>query len=154
MRRILLVLSAVFMTACLNSNEPKSQPSDPATETFDSTLGINVSQMQKTPDGVYYTDVTTGTGDSLTTATTVSIAYAGYLKTGVLFDQGTGAQFPLSGVIAGFAEGMLATPHMRVGGRRKIVIPSALAYGTSPPSGSGIPANATLVFDITLKSIP
>lgn len=154
MRRILLVLSAVFMTACLNSNEPTAHPSDPATETFDSTLGINISQMQKTPDGVYYSDVTTGTGDSLTTAQTVTVDYAGYLKTGVLFNQGTGAQFPLSGVIVGFAEGMLATPHMRVGGRRKIVIPSALAYGTSPPSGSGIPANSTLVFDITLKSIP
>ena len=154
MRRILLVLSAVFMTACLNSNEPKSQPSDPATETFDSTLGINVSQMQKTPDGVYYTDVTTGTGDSLTTATTVSIAYAGYLKTGVKFDQADSVQWQLSQLIPGFADGMLGIPHMRVGGRRKIVIPSALGYDAFPPPGSGIPPNATLVFDITLKSIP
>lgn len=154
MRRILFLLSVVALTGCLNTNEPTSQPSDPATETFDPSLGINISQMQKTPSGVYYTDVTVGTGDSLTTSQTVTIDYAGYLKTGVLFDQGTGAQFSLSGVIQGFADGMLATPHMRVGGRRKLVIPSALAYGASSPPGSGIPANSTLVFDITLKSIP
>ncbi|HEX7020853.1 MAG TPA: FKBP-type peptidyl-prolyl cis-trans isomerase [Gemmatimonadaceae bacterium] len=153
MRRILFLLSAVTMTACLGSTDLGS-PSDPATETFDPSLGINISQMQKTPEGVYFTDVTPGTGDSLTTATTVSIAYAGYLKTGYKFDQADSVQWQLSQLIPGFAYGMLGTPHMRVGGRRKIVIPSDLAYGPYPPPGSGIPANSTLIFDITLKSMP
>ncbi len=42
---------------------------------------------------------------------------------------------------------------MKVGGTRQLLIPAALAYGASPPSGSGIPANAPLVFNVTVKSI-
>jgi FKBP-type peptidyl-prolyl cis-trans isomerase FkpA len=42
---------------------------------------------------------------------------------------------------------------MHVGGTRRLIIPAALAYGATPPQGSGIPANAPLVFDITLHSI-
>lgn len=151
MRRILLLLSAVALTGCLNSTEPVDNPSNPATETFDPSLGIDISQMQKTEAGVYYLDVTEGTGDTLTTAGPITIAYAGYLKTGFLFGQDTSASLDLHSVIEGFADGMLAQPNMRVGGRRKLVIPSALAYG--PASGPGIPANSTLVFDITLKAL-
>ena len=42
------------------------------------------------------------------------------------------------------------TSTMKVGGTRRLVIPAALAYGAKPPQGSGIPANADLVFDITV----
>jgi FKBP-type peptidyl-prolyl cis-trans isomerase len=42
---------------------------------------------------------------------------------------------------------------MKVGGTRRLLIPAAEAYGANPPSGSGIPANADLVFDVTLQSI-
>ena len=42
---------------------------------------------------------------------------------------------------------------MRVGGQRRLIIPPELAYGANPPAGSGIPVNATLVFDITLISV-
>ena len=44
-------------------------------------------------------------------------------------------------------------PGMKVGGTRRLLIPAALAYGATPPSGSGIPANADLVFDVTLHKI-
>jgi FKBP-type peptidyl-prolyl cis-trans isomerase FkpA len=42
---------------------------------------------------------------------------------------------------------------MKIGGTRRLLIPADQAYGASPPSGSGIPANAPLVFDVTLHSI-
>ncbi len=42
---------------------------------------------------------------------------------------------------------------MKVGGTRRLLIPAAQAYGANPPAGSGIPANADLVFDVTLHKI-
>lgn len=104
------------------------------------------------------TDLTVGTGAAAATGNTVTVAYGGWLydtsKTdgkGSSFDASSSFQFVLGGnVIAGWNQGV---PGMKVGGLRRLVIPSALAYGTQSPSAS-IPANASLVFDITLKSIP
>ncbi len=42
---------------------------------------------------------------------------------------------------------------MKEGGVRRLVIPAELAYGANPPQGSGIPANAALVFDVTLIKV-
>jgi FKBP-type peptidyl-prolyl cis-trans isomerase len=56
----------------------------------------------------------------------------------------------LNQVIPGWTEGI---PGMKVGGKRRLLIPAAQAYGANPPSGSNIPANADLVFDITLYKI-
>jgi FKBP-type peptidyl-prolyl cis-trans isomerase FkpA len=53
------------------------------------------------------------------------------------------------GVIKGWDQGVVG---MRVGGQRRLTIPPDLAYGSSSPGG-GIPANATLVFDITLTAV-
>jgi FKBP-type peptidyl-prolyl cis-trans isomerase len=58
--------------------------------------------------------------------------------------------FGLDQVIKGWTDGV---PGMKVGGTRRLVIPAEMAYGSTPPPGSGIPANAPLVFDITLHKI-
>ena len=58
--------------------------------------------------------------------------------------------FSLSGVIKGWTDGV---PGMKVGGIRRLVIPADQAYGATPPEGSGIPANAPLVFDIELVAL-
>lgn len=63
------------------------------------------------------------------------------------WDRGAPLRFPLSGVIAGWQQGI---PGMRVGGRRLLVIPAELAYGNRPPPGSGIGAGEALVFVIDL----
>ncbi|MDB5176162.1 MAG: putative peptidyl-prolyl cis-trans isomerase [Candidatus Saccharibacteria bacterium] len=100
-------------------------------------------------------DTTPGTGAEVKAGDTVTADYTGAVAaTGIVFqsslDSGSPATFPLSQVIAGWSQGV---PGMKVGGTRRLLIPANLAYGANPPSGSGIPANADLVFDITLKSV-
>jgi FKBP-type peptidyl-prolyl cis-trans isomerase len=100
-------------------------------------------------------DTTPGTGAVVKAGDTVTVDYTGAVAaTGVIFqsskDTGQPVSFPLSGVIAGWSQGV---PGMKVGGTRRLYIPAALAYGANPPAGSGIPANADLVFDITLYKI-
>lgn len=97
-----------------------------------------------------------GTGAVATASSTVSVLYTGAVaSTGIIFqsslDNGPSpVTFPLSEVIPGWQKGI---PGMRVGGVRELLIPANLAYGASPPAGSSIPANAALVFDITLLAV-
>lgn len=100
-------------------------------------------------------DLKQGTGQEVKTGDTVTVDYTGAVAaTGVVFqsslDSGQPISFSLDGVIKGWTEGI---PGMKVGGQRRLVIPADKAYGANPPSGSGIPANAALVFDVTLHSI-
>lgn len=100
-------------------------------------------------------DRTQGTGVEAEANDTVTCHYTGAVaKTGEVFqtshDFGKAISFPLNGVIAGWTEGV---PGMKVGGTRRLMIPAAMAYGSTPPYGSGIPADADLVFDIELVAI-
>lgn len=100
-------------------------------------------------------DTQVGEGNEVKAGDTVTAHYTGAVAaTGVIFesslDGGSPAQFPLSNVIQGWQDGV---PGMKVGGKRRLLIPSAQAYGATPQSGSGIPANADLVFDIELVKI-
>jgi len=167
MRRLLLVFTTLVLGGCLGgTTEVTDTPSDPATETFASSLNINIAQMQKTANGVYYKDVTVGTGATLTstsgipltTPKNITIAYNGFLKNGALFDTssdltGQTATFDLSGAVVGFQDGMLG---MNIGGERVMVIPSGLAYGPATVTGrfGTIPPNSTLVFDVKLVDLP
>ena len=108
----------------------------------------DVSELQKI-------DTVEGTGAEVQPGATVTVDYTGAVAaTGVIFqsslDTGNPVSFPLSGVIKGWTDGV---PGMKEGGTRRLVIPAEQAYGANPPGGSGIPANAPLVFDITLRSI-
>ena len=108
------------------------------------------------PDGLQVVDLTVGTGREVVSGDTVEMKYTGYLKSNCsVFDatsQHGGTPFKVQigtgSVIKGWDEGV---PGMKVGGTRKLIIPSALGYGAqgSPPV---IPANATLVFDLELVS--
>jgi FKBP-type peptidyl-prolyl cis-trans isomerase len=96
-----------------------------------------------------------GNGKEVKAGDTVTVHYTGAVaSTGKIFqsslDSGQPVSFPLNGVIAGWSQGI---PGMKEGGSRRLLIPAALAYGSSPPPGSGIPANADLVFDVTLIKI-
>jgi peptidylprolyl isomerase len=108
-----------------------------------------------TPSGLQYEDIVVGTGDSPQTGQTVSVHYTGTLTDGKKFDssrdRGTPFSFAIGtgAVIKGWDEGVGS---MKVGGRRKLVIPPDLAYG-APGRPPTIPPNATLVFDVELLDI-
>ncbi len=101
-------------------------------------------------------DLKVGDGKEVPAGATVSVHYTGAVAaTGEIFqsskDFGTDPiTFPLSQVIKGWTDGI---PGMKVGGTRRLVIPAAQAYGANPPGGSGIPANADLVFDVELIAV-
>ena len=108
-----------------------------------------------TPSGLKYTDEVVGTGPSPRPGQTAVVNYTGTLLDGTKFDSsydhGQPYEFPLgrNRVIKGWDEGVAT---MKVGGRRRLVVPPALGYGPlgSPPK---IPGNSTLVFDIELLGV-
>lgn len=108
----------------------------------------------RAPKKLEVKNLVVGTGATATMASTVSVVYVGALyKTGKDFTQSTWTTrkpttFPLTGVVAGFADGLVG---MKVGGRREIVIPPKLAYGNR--RYGPIPANSTLVFVVDLKAV-
>lgn len=100
-------------------------------------------------------DTVVGSGDEVSEGATITAHYTGALcKDGTIFqsshDAGEPVTFGLSQVIKGWAQGV---PGMKVGGVRRLIIPSALAYG-SKRAASNIPPNSDLVFDIELIDIP
>jgi FKBP-type peptidyl-prolyl cis-trans isomerase len=107
-----------------------------------------------TDSGLKYVDAVVGTGEPPRPNQSVAVNYTGRLASdGKVFDSTTGrgsATFALTQVIRGFSEGILT---MRPGGKRTVYIPAALAYGANPPPGSGIQANADLIFEIELISV-
>ena len=106
-----------------------------------------------TPSGLIYLSLKEGTGASPSAADTVKVHYKGTLASGVEFDssykRGEPAQFPLSGVIPCWTEGV---QRMKAGGKAKLTCPAAIAYG-SRGAGGVIPPGATLQFEIELIEI-
>jgi FKBP-type peptidyl-prolyl cis-trans isomerase len=158
MKRLLLLLATVTLAGCsLDSTGPANNPSDPATETFAASLGVDIPSMVKTEAGDYYKDITVGTGAGpIAGDAYVDFKYDLYLKDGSKFESGTIAladQQSLGTLIPGLADTMQG---MREGGRRLMVISSAYAYQNSTRTGATgvvMPPNSTLIFDITLNHI-
>jgi FKBP-type peptidyl-prolyl isomerase-like protein len=108
-----------------------------------------------TASGLKYVDLVEGTGPSPKPGQTLSVNYAGTLENGTKFDssydRGTPFEFRIGtgSVIKGWDEGLMS---MKLGGKRKLIIPPSLGYGPvgSPPK---IPGNATLIFDVELMGI-
>lgn len=146
-------LSAVAFIggACGGSESTAPAPIPIEEQVWAASLGVTLSQFTRLASGVYYRDVTVGTGTTVSGTPTVAVRYAGYLANGTKFDERTEAQgpicFPLAGLIAGWQSGMQG---MKVGGTRRLLIPPDQGYGRG---GNGpIPGNANLLFDITLTA--
>jgi FKBP-type peptidyl-prolyl cis-trans isomerase FkpA/FKBP-type peptidyl-prolyl cis-trans isomerase FklB len=107
----------------------------------------------KTESGIVITPMKPGTGATPKATDTVKVHYHGTLIDGTIFDssvkRGEPATFPLNQVIKCWTEGV---PHIKVGGKSRLVCPSNLAYGErgSPPA---IRPGATLVFEVELLEI-
>ncbi len=105
------------------------------------------------PSQLVITDLVAGDGDEATPGAQVEVHYVGVeFDTGEEFDsswnRGESINFPLSGLIAGWQEGI---PGMKVGGRRQLTIPPELAYG---PEGAGHQLSGkTLIFIIDLLGV-
>ena len=121
-----------------------------------SALGgeLSTPKPRITASGLQITDLVVGEGEEAKAGQTVSVNYLGTLQNGKEFDSSYGRgpfSFPLGAgrVIKGWDEGVAG---MRVGGKRKLVIPPDLAYG-SRGAGGVIPPDATLLFEVELLQV-
>jgi FKBP-type peptidyl-prolyl cis-trans isomerase len=151
-RSLIAALLPLTFAACLSGTEPTTYPNISIENTvFDPSLNVNLAASTKTSTGLYYRDVTPGTGATVATGKTLTISYKGQLATGSIFDQSTPSQptfdFVLGAgqVIPGFDQGFVG---MKVGGVRQLIIPPSLGYGSA--FNVGIPPNSVLVFSVSL----
>ncbi len=111
--------------------------------------------MITTPSGLQYEDLAEGSGEAAKAGDTVEVHYTGTLTSGKKFDSSRDRGQPFAfllgagQVIKGWDEGVAG---MKIGGRRKLQIPSALGYGARG-AGGVIPPNAELIFEVELLRI-
>jgi peptidylprolyl isomerase len=131
------------------------QPPKPVGREIPPQAAVADADLHTEPFGLQWADITVGTGEPAAKGQTVSVDYTGWLKDGTMFDssfkRANPFKFPIGQgkVIQGWDLGVAG---MKVGGKRRLVIPGPLAYGPHgrPPT---IPPDATLVFDIELRQI-
>ena len=138
----------VTLAACGKDNPFGPNPDDVQ---FASQLGIDLASMTRTSSGLYVQDTVVGTGDLAMPRDSVFVTFTMWLPDGELVDGGNfGFVLDQLEVIAGVDEGVTG---MQVGGIRKLVIPSSLAYGREGTRDGIIPQFAVLVFEIELTAI-
>jgi peptidylprolyl isomerase len=123
----------------------------------ESTMGdqAGAGKMIKTASGLQYEDLVPGSGDSPSPGKKVVVHYTGWLTDGTKFDSSLDKNEPFTFVIGagqvipGWDEGVMT---MKIGGKRRLVIPAALGYGAAG-AGGVIPPNATLVFEVILLDV-
>ena len=149
MRFLFPILSLLLIFSACAKKKLKKQAEEDEQIIAQYILDHNLNAVA-TGSGLYYVMDTIGAGTGCVSTSDVTVAYTGYLVDGTVFDQSApqGVTFNLQQVIAGWTEGI---PYFKEGGVGKLLIPSALGYG-SQATGS-IPANSVLIFDIKLIDV-
>lgn len=116
---------------------------------------ITVDTAATPPDQLVVKEITPGDGKAVGPNSQVTVQYTGVAwSSGQPFDsswtRGQPATFPIQGVITGWQDGLQG---VKQGARVLLIIPPAQAYGESPPPGSGIAANDTLVFVVDVVKV-
>lgn len=166
---LILVVGLLFGSGRQNNEAIAANPSQPQ-KTQSAKLGQpqatlqvasanstenNMEDVVTTDSGLQYVDIVEGVGATPNTGDTVVVHYTGTLENGNKFDSSRDRGQPFSfkvgvgQVIKGWDEGVGS---MKVGGRRKLIIPPDLGYGARG-AGGVIPPNATLIFDVELLRI-
>lgn len=155
MKRIWFAITSVALLAAgCGDSEPTSLGLGPTLNT-NAPQVVAESQYTTSSSGLKSHDFVIGTGETAGIGQIATVHYTGWLTDGTKFDSSVDRDDPLAfrlgvgAVIRGWDEGVAG---MRVGGKRQLVIPPALAYG-SAGAGSSIPPNATLVFEIELLAV-
>lgn len=150
---IAFVLSSLGFSAIVIWDISKGNNNKQDSQTADIQKQLE-EQMKQQQEKLQSTDIKVGKGAAAKKGDEVTVNYTGTLTNGQKFDSSYDRKKPFTfilgegEVIKGWEQGI---PGMKVGGERKLVIPPSLGYGDQ--AASGIPANSTLVFDVTLVSI-
>lgn len=153
---ILLVGIAVWFFV----NKMKMVSKETATPTPTAPSSVSSDSLKdewiKLPSGLEYKDVVLGQGAEAKNGDNIAAHYLGTLQNGTKFDSSYDRGQPFSfvlgtgTVIKGWDEGLL---DMKVGGKRKLIIPANLGYGDRGAGGGLIPSGATLYFDVELVAV-
>lgn len=154
---LIVVLIVAIVGVVYKITKPSSGSQVNVTSNNNQPIAMNVTtQPVSSNDGLQITDEVVGTGAEAVAGKKVTVHYVGTLTDGKKFDssrdRGTPFTFDLGAgqVIKGWDEGVAG---MKVGGKRKLVIPPALAYGNREMGNGLIPANSTLIFEVELLNV-
>lgn len=160
MRRFLALLLVSALAGCSDAGEDAPADtgpdwSDPSEIEYAPQLDVDIAAMVRHESGLLYRDVTEGEGEAAAPGDTVVAHYTGWLPDGQEFDSSHNYGDPFTfvlgagNVIRGWDVGLEG---MQAGGTRRLVLPPALAYG-STGAGGVIPPGASLVFDVELVEV-
>lgn len=162
MKKLLVIsLAIVLLSACTKKEAAKEEAGNSAPATTENNGGAKMAatdanaKINVTESGLKYVELKEGTGASPKSGQMVVVHYTGTLTDGKKFDSSVDRGQPFAfkigvgQVIKGWDEGVMS---MKIGGKRKLMIPANLGYGARG-AGDVIPPNAELIFDVELLEV-